>query len=123
MSISHPIFGDISTSLKPDFTVTPVTLSLYFSPPAIAPMNFYVFGGVGYYLGKAKTIYRKYYELTGFVSFWAMITADIKDRGIGFHGGVGLEFKLIPKIALFIEGKARCCKFNFTGGTLMGGRS
>lgn len=42
--------------------------------------------------------------------YWEKSESELKDKGLGFHAGAGLEFNIAPKIAIFIEGKGRYCK-------------
>ena len=114
MSIAHDLLGPImSISINPNFTIIPVFLSVYFSPPSIAPVNFYLYGGTGYYFGKGETAIKVDYGI-----LWEEYELDIKDQGLGFHGGVGLEFNIAPKIAFFIEGKGRYCKLKSWEGII-----
>lgn len=103
--LSIPGIGSISYSIEPIITVTPVNLSLYFFPPIAPSMNIYLYGGLGYYMGK----------LTGtseiaMDGYWEKSESELKDNDLGFHAGAGLEFNIAPKIAIFIEGKGRYCK-------------
>ncbi len=102
--------GSLSYSNAPIITVTPVNLSLYFFPPIAPSMNIYLYGGLGYYIGKVTSTLRADTQLVGFPSYWAETETEVKDKGLGFHAGAGLEFNIAPKIAIFIEGKGRYCK-------------
>jgi len=110
ISLSVPGIGSISYSLEPIITVTPVNLSLYFFPPIASSMNIYLYGGFGYYISKLTSIYRFDAQLAGFPEYWEKSESELKDKGLGFHAGAGLEFNIAPKIAIFIEGKGRYCK-------------
>lgn len=104
MGVSDPILGSISIITAPDFTAIPVSLNAYYFTPGAVPLKFYVYGGIGYYFGKIKNNFR--IEMSP-PDFWDQTEGELKDQGIGFHGGAGLEFDLVPKISLFVEGRAR----------------
>lgn len=108
--ISHASFGSITASTTPELTVIPVSLNVYLFPPSTPFLNVYVYGGVGYYIGKSTSTFRVDLELVGLPAAWEEIIGDIKDQGFGFQGGAGLEFSVVPKMAFFIEGNARSCK-------------
>ena len=101
-----PVLGSISYFFEPKITVIPLNLSLYFFPPIAGSMNIYLYGGFGYYMGKTKLNTR----LTRADGYFENYEGEIRDKGLGFHAGAGLEFNIAPKIAIFIEGKGRYCK-------------
>jgi len=107
--------GNISSSVEPIITVTPINLSLYFFPPVTPSMNTYLYGGAGYYMGKLMAT-----SEIAMDGDWEKSESELKDKGLGFHIGVGLEFNIVPKIAIFIEGKARYCKLkNWEGDSTL----
>jgi len=57
-------------------------------------------------MGKTKLNTR----LTRADGYFENYEGEIRDKGLGFHAGAGLEFNIAPKIAIFIEGKGRYCK-------------
>ena len=109
-SVEDVAFGKVNISLKPEFTAIPITLTFYYFLPSKSPVNLYLNGGVGYYFGKATFTLREDYEPVGFPPGWIEIRSEAKDQGFGFHGGVGLEFNVISKVAFFIEGNGIYCK-------------
>jgi opacity protein-like surface antigen len=79
----------------------PVRLGIYYSLPMSSRIRIFLNGGVGYYFAKwSESI------------DWMASTTDqeTKASGIGFHGGVGLEFKLVSPIAFILEGQGRHVK-------------
>jgi len=110
IGISIVGLGSTSYSYAPIINVSPVNLSLYFFPPAAPSLNFYLYGGVGYYMGKVTSTFRAEAQLVGLPTYWVETESELKDKGLGFHAGAGLEFNIAPKIAIFIEGKGRYCK-------------
>lgn len=109
LSATMPLSGSASASMGPKLTAVPINLSAYYFTPGIAPLKFYVYGGIGYYYGRLTIDIR---EESTLPDSWSEQEAMLKDQSFGFHGGVGLEFKVAPRIALFLEGRARYCTLN-----------
>jgi opacity protein-like surface antigen len=110
MGVTFPLAGSISLSISPDITAIPITLSAYYFAPGVGSLKPYAYGGLGYYIGKIKVVTRVDTEPLTSPASWTETDDRVKDQGFGFHVGAGLEFKLVPKVSLFIEGKARYCK-------------
>ncbi len=107
MNASIPLSGSASALIDPKITAIPVNLSAYYFTPGIAPLKFFVYGGIGYYYGRLTIDIR---EESAPPAFWSEQEAILKDQSFGSHGGVGLEFKVAPRFALFVEGRARYSK-------------
>ncbi len=107
LSVTLPPSGSAGADLEPKISAVPINLSAYYFTPGIAPLKFFAFGGIGYYFGRMTIDIRE--ESTP-PDFWSEQEGLLKDWGFGLHGGVGLEFKVAPRIALFLEGRARYCK-------------
>jgi len=95
----------LSYTIEPYFKVIPIKLSVYYSIPIIPPLKLFLNAGIGYYLGKITNTTK-----IETLDFWSETNFEVKDRAFGFHGGMGLEVKLVPWVALFLEGKTRYCK-------------
>lgn len=113
LSASIPLSGSASASIEPKISAMPINVSGYYFTPGIAPLKFFVYGGIGYYYGKLTTDIR---EDSTPPDFWTEQEMVFKDQGFGLHGGVGLEFKVDPRIAIFIEGRARYCNLKSWNG-------
>jgi len=109
-SIEDVAFGEVNVSIQPEFTAIPITLTFYYFLPSKSLVNLYLNGGVGYYFGKSIFTLRQDLEFVGFPPEWIEGRLEAKDQGFGFHGGVGLEFNVISKVAFFIEGNGIYCK-------------
>jgi opacity protein-like surface antigen len=107
LSATIPLMGSASASIEPKITAIPVNLSAYYFTPGVVPLKLFAYGGIGYYFGKLSTSIRE--ESTP-PAFWTQQDIVLKDQAFGLHGGVGLEYNVAPRIALFIEGRARQCK-------------
>jgi hypothetical protein len=113
LSASIPLVGSASASITPKIKAMPINVSAYYFTPGIAPLKFFVYGGFGYYYGTLTTDIR---EDSTPPDFWSEQEAKLKDQSWGLHGGVGLELKVDPRIAVFIEGRARYCKLKSWNG-------
>lgn len=107
LSATIPLMGSASASIEPKITAIPVNLSAYYFTPGVVPLKLFAYGGIGYYFGKLSTSIRE--ESTP-PAFWSQQDIVLKDQVFGLHAGVGLEYNVAPRIALFIEGRARQCK-------------
>jgi len=70
----------------------------------------FVRAGIGYYFAKLTYLNREETDLLG-IFFWDQDQGEAKDRGIGFHGGIGLEYGVSRNIAFFVEGMGRYVRF------------
>jgi opacity protein-like surface antigen len=103
-------FQGRTISLKPKFTAIPITLTFYYFLPSKSLVNLYLNGGIGYYFGKVTFTIRE--DLVPYFDDspeWNEKQLEAKDQGFGLHGGVGLEFNVISKVAFFIEGNGIYC--------------
>ncbi len=110
MGLTIPLQGSLSMSISPDVTAIPISLSAYYFAPRMVSLKPYAYAGLGYYIGRIEAVTRTDIVPLTPPAAWTKTDAKIKDQGFGFHVGGGLEFKLVPKVSLFIEGKARYCK-------------
>ena len=79
----------------------PVRLGVYYYLPLSSRSRFFLNGGVGYYFAKwSESI------------DWDASTSpqEAKASGIGFHGGVGYELRLVSSISIVLEGQGRYVK-------------
>jgi hypothetical protein len=109
------IFPDIDEIYEVKASAIPIKASFYYFLPTSGMINVNLHAGVGYYLATAYARYRWEY-----LSDWNQNVYDnMPGGGIGFHGGIGLEFKLSPMIGIFLEGQGRYAAFsNFEGDAL-----
>ncbi len=115
---------DFSANTEHKLTIIPLTASLHLFVPMGNTADFFITGGVGYYLGKLEftsdiqqTEYytEDYYDSPRIFLFqWQYdasddneITYEAKCNTIGYHGGAGLDIKFSPNMSLFIQGNYR----------------
>jgi len=91
MTLKNPLVETFTLFSKPDLSAIPVTLTLYYFLPSPPLVKIYLNGGLGYYFGITKHTLRIDTEVTGLPADWGKTVGEIKDQGVGFHGGLGLE--------------------------------
>jgi hypothetical protein len=95
-----PVAADVKTT--PQASAVPVRLGLYVTLPASAFLNVNFHAGLGYYFAKMSYDFR-----TSAAGTWNLYAAKADSSGLGFHGGIGFEFKLSPAFSLIFEGQGR----------------
>lgn len=118
-------------SYRQEFRVSSYALQLNvygFLP--LGRFNAYVFAGPGYYFGNFShefscDLYRNVNE-RGFTPPWLSIhdntaheeiSEKAQDRSLGFQGGIGLEFRVLPFVSLGFEALIRRVNLNNWEGT------
>jgi hypothetical protein len=93
-----------------DWTVTyqviPLKLSGYYFFEMGSKMTAYAKAGIGYYFGRMTYTIRTEETLLG-VTVWDQNVGEATAGGLGFHGGVGVEYPLSTTFAFFIEASGR----------------
>jgi len=91
--------------ISPELSAIPIKLSILYSFPVFSRMNLFLNGGVGYYF--ARLDYRRRWQSEELYEGWEYYerkeetTIKAKDRGIGFHVGIGFEYD-VKKTWLFM---------------------
>ncbi|MGA2532919.1 MAG: hypothetical protein ABSG19_07755 [Candidatus Aminicenantales bacterium] len=97
----------------------PIRVGLFLSLPMSKKIDFTAHAGISYYL-KAE------YQADWYVAVASAVespgqrlstNAEKKETPIGFQGGLGIDYKLIRRIALFIEAQGRYARFRGLEGT------
>jgi len=108
----YTIEDNISYRREYKITATPIKLSLYVFFPSGA-FNVYAYVGGGYYYGKLTHTFG--WDDTYLVSTYSLfdekdeitekddVSEEAKKNAFGFHGGLGLEVKLMSHAALGVE--------------------
>jgi opacity protein-like surface antigen len=101
-----------------NLSAVPIRLGLFLDFPLGGKFALTANAGAAYYLG-LKFTGMQGVELSA--SEWMRMSLEASERSgadIGFHGGLGLEYKLSPKLGLFVEGVGRYAKLkNFESVT------
>jgi len=111
-------------------TAIPIRLTLFYTVPMGGKLSFYAYAGAAYYLGSLKHTYSMdetffyedfssiYLDEKYEVTATAEGTETAKNNTFGGHGGLGLEFKLMPNISLGLEVFGRYANFSKWDSTL-----
>jgi opacity protein-like surface antigen len=91
---------------EPVFEGVPFTLNGHYHLPITSKLSGFVRAGVGYYFATMNYKTREENEVMGVVD-WSENVGTAKKSGLGFQGGLGLEYSVSGNIALFIEGGGR----------------
>lgn len=102
-------------TVKPSAAVVPVRAGLSLLIPLGSGLSLSAHGGAGYYLATVETFFRLESESTG---LWSQETQKATAKGIGFHGGLGLEIRVARFLALLIEGQGRLARLDGFEGDL-----
>jgi hypothetical protein len=93
-------------------TAMPVRLGLFFTTPLSNKLNLTADAGAAYYAGlKLEATQGLEFSSTD----WMDMTVEGSQRSgidIGFHGSLGVEYMLSPKLGFFFEAVGRYAKFN-----------
>jgi hypothetical protein len=106
-----PVAAAIKTT--PQASALPLRLELYLTLPAGAFANFNIHAGLGYYLTKMSYNFR-----TSAAGGWAQYGIKAEANGLGFQGGIGLEFKFSPVLSLFLEAQGRYARIKGFKGSI-----
>jgi len=94
----------------PTISVVPIRLGLFFTLPIHRLFSISFNGGTALYLAKYS------YSLATVWDDMNIIGQNANAKGLGFHGGIGLEVKLNQRASFIIEGQGRYAKIsNFKG--------
>lgn len=92
-------------------TAMPIRFGVFFSFPISGKLSLTANAGAAYYLGLK-------FDGTQGLEFaadgWSRLTLEARQRNgadIGFHGSLGFEYKLSPKLGFFVEAVGRYAKF------------
>jgi hypothetical protein len=89
-------------TIKPTISVVPITLNIHFLVPVSSKVTLDLSAGPGYYFATFKWDYRMDLSLLGYSGYDAYAFKANKG-GLGFQGGVGLEFAFSPRLALVVS--------------------
>lgn len=96
--------------ITPKISVVPIRLGLFFTLPIHRLFSISFNGGTALYLAEYT------YSLATVWDDMNIIGQNANAKGLGFHGGIGLEVKLNQRASFIIEGQGRYAKIsNFKG--------
>lgn len=121
-NLTYIIIGDMGTqtndyTYEPDIRASaPIKLNLYYSRPLSQKLNLLYHGGLGYYRAR-MTLYEQSHLLTVDGATYVLDRLiNVSGNNIGFHIGMGLEYKLNHSFSLFFDGQWRLCRIRSLQG-------
>lgn len=103
----------VTIDFEPKVSAIPITLNFHYLIPAGSALNFVLHAGAGYYLAS--------YDDSWTFSGSPAETFDMSGGGLGFHGGVGLEWAMSPNFALTFDILGRFASASGFTGTYTAG--
>ena len=100
---AQAVAGRLTITVEPSFCITSLTLGVSAFFPLSSKVDFYARAAPGMYWADGEFDFRQDLEFITFEG-WALSQNTAKGHGIGFEGGVGLEFMFSRKVGFFVEG-------------------
>jgi len=105
LAAEQDALAGISVGWTATYQVIPLQLSGYYFLESGSKMTVYAKAGIGYYFGRMTYTSRTDQTLLGIG--WDQNDGEATASGLGFHGGLGLEYPLSPTFAIFLEAAGR----------------
>jgi len=106
--------GSGTYNIDPEVKVIPIRAGLYFAVPMGSFINLTLSGGAEYHLAKFTCRIRDDYG----PSDWSQSDLETESKGkIGAFAGLGLEFKIMPNLSFFFEGRGRLARIDGFSGS------
>jgi hypothetical protein len=112
IEVTGPAYDEIFTE-EILLQAIPVKLGVLYSLPLASQIRMFISGQAVYYFAELSEVYR--YEWNG---SWYTYAQKAKGSGLGFQGGLGLEFILIQNLGFFLEGQGRYGRIKGLDGAL-----
>lgn len=104
--------GEMRTDSRGDkFSAVPIKLGVFFSLLQSHKLNLFLNAGAGYYLANWKESEDYESESQG-ASYWKKYETKMHSGGIGFHGGLGLEYRLFKNLFFVVEAFGRYARIS-----------
>lgn len=103
--------NEYTLSAAPTLTAMPIRLGLFLTVPIGPKLDLIANAGAAYYMG-LKFEGTQYEEDAA--GYWKIMIIEASERSgadIGFHGSLGFEYKLSPKLGFLVEAVGRYAKF------------
>lgn len=104
-------FGSYLVSWDLNYTEIPIIFNGYYFFPLGSKLKGFLKAGIGYYMGKLKFDIYQEASADGETG-WERSVGEAKDGGLGFQGGLGLEFPVARNVALIAEATGRYVNLN-----------
>jgi len=97
------------------FRAVPIKLGVFYNLLQASKINLFLNAGVGYYLATWEES-EDYSSQSEGTSWLGEYETTMHSGGFGFHGGLGLEYRLFRNVALVVEGFGRYARFSEFSG-------
>ena len=104
--------GTVTQTVRPSYGAEPVRIGIFKTVPLSRTLNLVLNGGLGFYFAQAKALW----TIGTDGGYGELLDASVEKGGLGFHGGLALEFKAGNLISVLLEMAGRYARFSgFTG--------
>jgi len=118
MSIGDGATTLLTVSGGPTLSAVPIRLGLFYNTPFSRKIDLVAGVGGAYYAGlKFEALTRLENSPTAWQEF--SFSAQSSSANLGFHGSLGLEYKLSPTMGFFVEAVGRYARFKNFGSATM----
>lgn len=109
-------------STQPEVSAVNFKLGTYYTIPLVRRIYLFLDGGIDYYISKAHL--HKYHKILGPISIYDSLILkeedyDVTANGLGFHGGIGFEYKILDDLSLVLGFQGRYARIKNLKGTEM----
>jgi hypothetical protein len=119
MTLTPPDSGDMIFEGGSTLSAFPIRAGLYYSLPIVGNLSLTANGGVAFYAG--LRFRDRFHVEQGPIFSTQVITATRTSlsKNLGYQGGLGLEYKITPKLGAIVEVQGRYARFeNFGSATV-----
>jgi len=103
-----------------EVTAVPVRLGVFYTLPAGRRLNVVVNGGLGFYATDVSWNWRLDRVEAGSVTRATDLDTKASGAGVGYHGGVAVEYKLVKQVGVFLEVQGTYARVGGLEGTAEG---
>ena len=115
MTLTPPDSGDMIFEGGSTLSAFPIRAGLYYSLPIVGNLSLTANGGVAFYAG--LRFRDRFHVEQGPIFSTQVITATRTSlsKNLGYQGGLGLEYKITPRMGLIVEVQGRYARFENFG--------
>ncbi len=115
-SMLGPSLSTATAGANPRLSAVPIRIGLHLTMPISGKVNFIAEGGGSYYF---HARYNAEWIAGDVLTFHKRITTSAEAKGVplGFHGGLGFEYRLLPNLFLGLSALGRYARFRTWEGS------
>jgi hypothetical protein len=104
--------GTVTQTVRPSCGAELIRIGIFKTVPLSRTLNLVLNGGLGFYFAQAKA----FWNIGTDSGYGEILDAQVEKGGLGFHGGLDLEYKAGNLISLLVELSGRYARLSgFTG--------